>query len=232
MERVYRQNGDKELVRQCLGPLERFHEWYWRERDVTCCGLAAVGSYSGDIQHARFETFDVECNMDGLKLTTHPTRKSAKEGAWYGDLCVPGNSAYLILGEQCLMRLALVMGDKEMAARRKARIDKAVEAMRTHMWDEEAGLFLTVNRDTMAKVPGGTIGSWIPLTAGVPTPAMAKRMNEDINKIMAMPDVMEKFDQFGAEDGGGSTERFAEFMKNEQAKWAKVIKDAKVTVEG
>ena len=180
VERVYQRNHDQELLRQCLQPLERFHEWYWRERDVTCCGLAAVGSYSGDIQHARYETFDVECNMDGLKLTTHPTRKSAKEGAWYGDLCVPGNTAYLILGEQCLMRLALVMGDKEMAARRKTRIDKAVAAMRTHMWDEEAGLFLTVNRDTMAKVPGGTIGSWIPLTAGVPTPAMAKRMAETL----------------------------------------------------
>ena len=96
VERVYQRNHDKELVKQCLQPLERFHEWYWRERDVTHCGLAAVGSYSSDIQHARFETFDVECNMDGLKLTAHPTRRGDKEGAWYGDLCVPGNTAYLI----------------------------------------------------------------------------------------------------------------------------------------
>lgn len=61
--------------------------------------------------------------------------------------------------------------------------------------------------------------------------AMAKRMNEDINRVMQMPDVMEKFEQYGAEDGGGSTERFAEFIKTEQAKWAKVIKEAKVTTE-
>lgn len=180
VERVYRRNQDKELVTQCLQPLERFHEWYWRERDVTRCGLVAVGAYSGVVQHARWETFDFECNMDGLKLTTHPTRKGEKEGAWYGDLCVPGNTAYLILGERCLMRLAEITGDKEMAARRKVRIDKAVDAMRKQMWDEEAGLFLTVNRDTMEKVPGGTIGSWIPLTAGVPTLAMAKRMADTL----------------------------------------------------
>ena len=62
--------------------------------------------------------------------------------------------------------------------------------------------------------------------------AMAKRMNEDINRVMAMPDVMDKFEQYGAEDGGGSTERFAEFIKTEQAKWAKVIKEAKVTTAG
>ncbi|MDO9277244.1 MAG: tripartite tricarboxylate transporter substrate binding protein [Polaromonas sp.] len=62
--------------------------------------------------------------------------------------------------------------------------------------------------------------------------AMAKRMNDDINRVMAMSDVMDKFEQYGAEDGGGSTERFAEFIKTEQAKWAKVIKEAKVTTAG
>jgi len=181
VERVYQRNGDKELVRQSIQPIERFHEWYWRERDVTDIGLVAVGTYhSGVIQDARWETFDYECNMDGLKLTRHPTRKGDKEGDWYGDICVPGNSAYLVMAERCLMRLALILGDKEMAARHKARLDKAVEAMRKHMWDEEAGLFLSVNRDTLAKVPVGTIGSWIPLTAGVPTEAMAKRMAETV----------------------------------------------------
>ncbi len=62
--------------------------------------------------------------------------------------------------------------------------------------------------------------------------AMAKRMNEDINRVMLMPDVMDKFEQYGAEDGGGSTERFADFIKTEQVKWAKVIKEAKVTTAG
>ncbi len=61
--------------------------------------------------------------------------------------------------------------------------------------------------------------------------AMAVRMNEDINKVLAMPDVIEKLDQYGAEDGGGSTRRFAEFIRSEQQKWARVIKDAHVRVD-
>ena len=81
--------------------------------------------------------------------------------------------------------------------------------------------------------PGFDATTWYGLVGPGKLPqAMAKRMNEDINKVMQMPDVMEKFDQYGAEDGGGSAERFGEFMKAEQIKWAKVIKDAKVTVEG
>ena len=62
-------------------------------------------------------------------------------------------------------------------------------------------------------------------------PAFIKRINEDMNKVMAMPDVIEKFDLYGAEDGGGSPERFAEFIRSETQKWAKVIKDAKVQAD-
>ena len=178
LERVYQRNGDKELLRRSLGPLERFHEWYWRERDVANTGLIAVGSYSGDIQHARFETFDYECNLDGLKLTAHPTRQGANEGLWYGDICASGNTAYLIMAENSLMRLAEVLGDKPMAARRKARIDQAVAAMRQHMWDENSGTFLSVQRDSLAQIPVATIGSWMGLAAGVPTEPMARRMAE------------------------------------------------------
>ena len=62
-------------------------------------------------------------------------------------------------------------------------------------------------------------------------PAMVARMNEDINKVLAMPDVQEKMEQYGAEDGGGSTEKFASFIKAEQVKWAQVAADAKVKAD-
>ena len=186
VERVYQRNGDKELLAQCLGRLERFHDWFWRERDVTNCGLIAVGSYSGIVQHARWETFDYDCSMDDLKLTPHPTRKGPAEGAWYGNVCVTGNTAYLILAERSLARLATIMGDKTMAARREQRIQKSVQAMRDHMWDEKTGMFLAVNRDSLEKIPAATIGGWIPLVAGVPTPAMAARMAE----VLASPSWM------------------------------------------
>ena len=61
--------------------------------------------------------------------------------------------------------------------------------------------------------------------------AMVARMNEDINKVLAMSDVQEKMEQYGAEDGGGSTEKFANFIKAEQVKWAQVATDAKVRAD-
>ena len=176
LERVYKRNGDKELLRQSLGPLESFHEWYWRERDVTNMGLVAVGSYSEVIQHGRYETFDNEVNLDGLKLTPHPVRKGAGEGNWYGDICLPGITSYLVSSECSLVRLAKVLGDTAMVRRRQLRIVKAVAAMRRHMWDEESGTFLAVKRDTLEKVRVATIGSWMPLMSDIPTRAMTRRM--------------------------------------------------------
>lgn len=183
VDRVYQRNGDRQLLQQCLGRLERFHEWYWRERDLHDNGLITLGAYTGKLQHAKWETFDYECNMDGMAMTVHPKRKGPGEGAWYADICVPGNNAYLILAERSLARLAEIAGDKEMAARRARRADKGAKGMRDHMWDETAGTFLSVKRDTLEKIPVATIGSWIPLAAGVPTAAMAKRMAE----VLASP---------------------------------------------
>ena len=80
--------------------------------------------------------------------------------------------------------------------------------------------------------PGFDATTWYGLVGPGKLPAaMTARMNEDINKVLAMPDVMEKLDQFGAEDGGGTSQRFADFIRTEQQKWAKVVKEAKVSAD-
>jgi tripartite-type tricarboxylate transporter receptor subunit TctC len=84
---------------------------------------------------------------------------------------------------------------------------------------------------TMAEqgYPGFEATTWYGLAgpAKLP-PAMVQRMNEDVNKVLAMPDVQERLEQYGAEDGGGSSQRFADFIHNEIAMWRKVVKDGNV----
>ena len=60
---------------------------------------------------------------------------------------------------------------------------------------------------------------------------IAQKINRDVNTVLAMPDVQEKMDNYGAEDGGGSAEKFAQFIRSEQVKWAKVVKEANVKVD-
>ena len=61
------------------------------------------------------------------------------------------------------------------------------------------------------------------LSAGI-----TNKINRDVNTILAMPDVQEKLETYGAEDGGGTPEKFAQFIRSEPEKWARVVKDASV----
>jgi tripartite-type tricarboxylate transporter receptor subunit TctC len=80
--------------------------------------------------------------------------------------------------------------------------------------------------------PGFEATTWYGLVGPgkLPTP-IAQKMNEDVNKVLAMPDVQEKLETYGAEDGGGTREKFAEFIRTETAKWSKVVKDGNIKVE-
>jgi tripartite-type tricarboxylate transporter receptor subunit TctC len=61
--------------------------------------------------------------------------------------------------------------------------------------------------------------------------AIVQKVNADVNAVLAMPDVQEKLQTYGAEDGGGSAERFAGFIRSEMAQWARVVKDGNVKID-
>jgi tripartite-type tricarboxylate transporter receptor subunit TctC len=80
--------------------------------------------------------------------------------------------------------------------------------------------------------PGFEATTWYGLVGpGKMPPAMAQRMNEDVNKVLAMPDVQASLAQYGAEDGGGSAARFTDFIRAEIAQWRKVVKDGNVKAD-
>jgi glycogen debranching enzyme len=177
VERVYSRNHDLELVRQALPHLEAFHNWYWRERDLDGVGLVTVGAYSGVVQHARYETYDREVDLDSLQLIPHPGRPAgALNGPWYGDIYIPANTSYLLLSERSLIHLAEVASDTALASRRRPILDKGVDAMRRHMWDDKQNCFLAVHRRSLQKLGTATIGGLVPLYAGVPTEVQACAM--------------------------------------------------------
>lgn len=64
----------------------------------------------------------------------------------------------------------------------------------------------------------------------LPTP-IADKINRDVNTVLAMPDVQERLDTYGAEDGGGSREKFRQFIASEIQKWGRVVRDGNVKVD-
>jgi tripartite-type tricarboxylate transporter receptor subunit TctC len=59
--------------------------------------------------------------------------------------------------------------------------------------------------------------------AGTP-PDVVARLNAEVNKLLAMPDVRERLAELGAEAAGGTPEQFATLIRNEVARWGRLIK--------
>jgi tripartite-type tricarboxylate transporter receptor subunit TctC len=74
-------------------------------------------------------------------------------------------------------------------------------------------------------VAGYEVSVWFGVVgpAGIPREIVI-RLNSEINKILQMADVRERFQAGGVEPAGGSAEKFGEHLKMETAKWGKVVK--------
>jgi tripartite-type tricarboxylate transporter receptor subunit TctC len=74
-------------------------------------------------------------------------------------------------------------------------------------------------------LPGYEATAWqgIVAPAGVPR-EIVTRLNREMASVIQLPDVRERIEADGAEAVGGSPEAFAAHVRNEHAKWSKVVK--------
>jgi tripartite-type tricarboxylate transporter receptor subunit TctC len=83
-----------------------------------------------------------------------------------------------------------------------------------------------------AGVPGYEVTVWFGLVAPAGTPReVVQKLNAEVLRILAMPDVRERFLAQGVEPAGGTPEQFSEHIRTQMAKWAKVVADAGVKAE-
>lgn len=81
-------------------------------------------------------------------------------------------------------------------------------------------------------LPGFLTGSWQGLLAPVGTPqAVVDKLNQEVKRIVALPDVKERLQALGAEPHDMTPAQFKDWLGNEMKAMAKVVKDGKVTVE-
>lgn len=81
-------------------------------------------------------------------------------------------------------------------------------------------------------LPGFLTGSWQGLLApaGTPKPVIDK-LYAEINRILAMPDISERLNGLGAEQGNMNPSQFSEWLNSEMKTMAKVVRDGQVTVD-
>lgn len=83
-----------------------------------------------------------------------------------------------------------------------------------------------------AGVPGYEASTWngIVAPAGVPKPVIT-RLNTELNKALASPELRQKFAAIGADPGGGTPGQFSELIRKEYVKWGEVIRRSGAKIE-
>ena len=81
-----------------------------------------------------------------------------------------------------------------------------------------------------AGVPGYDVASWYAVSGppGMPKDIVA-RLNDVVKRILALPEVADRFEQEGVDAVHSTPEEFARIIKTDIAKWAKVTKAIKTT---
>jgi tripartite-type tricarboxylate transporter receptor subunit TctC len=81
-------------------------------------------------------------------------------------------------------------------------------------------------------LPGYEAVGWFGMLAPAATPkASVARASADVNRVLAMSDVREKMLGLGADPAGNTPEEFARFIREDQAKWSKLMKEAGIKAE-
>ena len=80
-------------------------------------------------------------------------------------------------------------------------------------------------------LPGFENLGWFGLVAPTGTPqAILDKIHADVTKVLAAADVKKRFDDLGMAPAGNTPAEFARAMKEESARWAKVIRERKLQV--
>ncbi len=83
-----------------------------------------------------------------------------------------------------------------------------------------------------AGLKGFNIGTWFGVLAPAATPKdIVARLNTEMVKVIQSPEFRKRMDEIGAEPIGNSSDQMAQQIKIETDKFAKLVKEAKVTIE-
>ena len=80
--------------------------------------------------------------------------------------------------------------------------------------------------------PGYEAGIWFAMVTPKATPpAIVARLNAEVTKILAQPDMKARFDGLALELIPGPSEEVAKYAQREQARWARLIRDKGIRLE-
>ena len=81
-------------------------------------------------------------------------------------------------------------------------------------------------------LPGYQAVGWFGVLAPTATPKpVVEKLSADVNRVLADAEVRQRMQALGAEPSGNTPDEFARFIREDQAKWAKLMREAGIRPE-
>ena len=173
-------------------------------------GKLAYGSPGvGTPQHLATELLKSEAGIDMLHVP-YKGSAGAITGLLSGDVAMMSNALHAVLPQVEAGKLnAIAVGGPK-----RSRVAPDIPTF------AESGY------------PDFDVDFWYGLLAPAATPKeIIAKLNQDITQVLNAPEMREKLSDQGLEPVTGTPEQFAELIRTDLARWAKVIKTAGITAE-
>lgn len=158
---VYNRDGDMEFLRKCAPKIDRFLDWFIRNRDDNSNCLLEWDM--------NFDSGNCRCDESGMD---NSPRFDVSEKVDAVDC-----NAFMVNDCNCLAEIYRILGDEENFVKYKATADEFSWDINNQLWDDESGIYC--DRTMSGNLTGIlTCASFLPMFAGLCPMKRAKRMVE------------------------------------------------------
>lgn len=178
------------------------------------------------LAHAKANPGKLSYASVGIASTTHLAGEMLNVAAGINTLHVPykGSTPAItdMMGERVDFAFFGISGSMQQAKAGQIRMIGISSLKRSPNFPEIPAVSETV--------PGFELSSWYGMMAPAGTPrAIVNRLQQEVAAAVKKPDVIEWMKQNGLDPVGSTPEEHAAYIRAEMAKWAKALRDAKIT---
>lgn len=168
---VFQYSKDEKFLKDLFPKIEKYHNWWYKYRDVDQNGLCEYGSTDGSLIAAKWESgMDNAVRFDDTKMI-----QNGLQGGSMNRESVDLN-AYLFAEKQYLSKIANELGEKEKAHDYEKEAIALQQTIHNFFYDEESGWYFDIDLESKKQLKVFGAEGWIPLWAKLTTPEQAEKM--------------------------------------------------------
>ncbi|MBI9052947.1 MAG: glycoside hydrolase [Bacteroidales bacterium] len=171
--KVYEETGDAAFLAEMYPKLNKYHEWWYAERDHDKDGICEYGSTDGTLIAAKWES-----GMDNaIRFDDSDILKNSDQAFSLNQESVDLN-AYLYAEKIYMNKIAIALGFEKDQVKFESDALKLKTKIQQQFWDNESGWFYDtdINGEEFIKIMGPE--GWIPLWANIASKEQAEKASK------------------------------------------------------